>query len=144
TEKLDVGASIGEGTWYRMFENLQRTEIKKNHEWIEKGYFTERDFDFSRYLGKESFAINTEALIEDYWEKGIDLARTACIADIGELAQQAIADGKHVALEFGQSYWLHARRGYSPNVTASRTYVTEAYDSVDLPHTFPIHSVAVV
>lgn len=143
-QKLDVGSEICEETWFRMVGNLQRTEEKKNQEWIDKGFFRKQEFDFTRYLGDASFTLNVDRLIEDYWVRGLELARTACISDVGEAAHAAIARGKHAVLEFGQSYWLHARKGYSPNVTASRTYVTEAYDSVDLPHTLPIHSLAVV
>lgn len=142
-EDMKLGATLRERTWYKLFAKLRRNDVKAHQEGIDAGYFTKDDFDVKQYLTRNPFEINAKALIDAYWEKGCALARQLKIDDVGEMALDARAQGKYVFGEFGQSYWLHMRHGYSPNVTASRTYTGEFFESVNVP-VGPIHTIAVV
>ena len=53
---------------------------------------------------------------------------------------RALHDGKYVIGEFGQSYWLDKRHGFSPNVTASHTFTPEFFQSANIPCQ-PVHVV---
>jgi adenylosuccinate synthase len=61
---------------------------------------------------------------------------------VRELILSELRAGRTVIGEFGQSYWLDKRHGYSPNVTASHTFTPEFFESAGVPvqriHTFGV------
>ena len=131
---------VSEEHWDGFFDTLSIAEIRANAESIKNGVFPEEEFDFQRFKGSEPFKIDREVLLETYWEAGTQLAKN--IGEIREIALKALREGKHILGEFGQSYWLDKRLGFTPNLTASHTYTPEFFQSAGIPlqsvHTFGV------
>jgi adenylosuccinate synthase len=113
------------------FDRLTAAELRANAEAIELGVFGRDEFDFTRFRGAEPFALNLPRLTEVYWEAGTALA--ANIGEVRELVLRELDAGRTVIGEFGQSYWLDKRHGFSPNVTASHTFTPEFFESAGVP-----------
>jgi len=126
------------GEWDGLFETLSQAELRANRETIEAGFLKEADVDFTRFKGDAPFTLNTDALIEAYWQAGQVLVKQ--VGDLREAVLQALSAGKHVIGEFGQAYWLDKRAGFAPNVTASHTFTPEFFQSVGIP-VQPIHNI---
>lgn len=124
--------------WPALFQTLTEAETRANAEIIEAGRFTASEFDFARFAGPEPFTLDTEALIEAYWEAGQILAPQ--VGDVRELVLREQDKGNYIIGEFGQAYWLDKRHGFAPNVTASHTFTPEFFQSAGIPAQ-PIHNV---
>jgi adenylosuccinate synthase len=131
---------VSPATWDAFFDKLTTAEGKANAESIELGLFPAAEFDFHRFKGAAPFTLNLEALTAAYWDAGQQLR--ACIGEVRELVLRELAAGHSIIGEFGQSYWLDKRHGYSPNVTASHTFTPEFFESAGVP-VQPIHTFAV-
>lgn len=127
-------------TWDSYFTKLTTAEQRANAEAIEAGVFTPAEFDFVRFKGDKPFTLNLDLLTEVYWQAGHALA--AHVAEVRELVLQEMRAGHSIVGEFGQSYWLDKRRGFSPNVTASHTYTPEIFQSTGIP-VQPLHVIGV-
>jgi adenylosuccinate synthase len=127
-------------TWSGFFRKLTEAEQRANRESIELGVFPAAEFDFMRFLGREPFTLDLDRLVEAYWTAGTALA--GHIGEVRELILRELAAGRTVIGEFGQSYWLDKRQGFSPNVTASHTFTPEFFQSAGVP-VQPIHTVGV-
>jgi len=61
---------------------------------------------------------------------------------VRELVLRELGAGRTIIGEFGQSFWLDKRQGFSPNQTASHTYTPELFESAGIPvqriHTFGV------
>lgn len=117
--------------WRGFFEKLSDAEMRANHEAVERGLLNASEFDFMRYLGRKPFTLNSEAIIEDTWAAGQRLAGN--VADVRRVIGEQVREGRYILAEFGQSYWLDKRQGFTPNVTASHTYTPEVFQSIGLP-----------
>jgi adenylosuccinate synthase len=126
--------------WDGFFEKLDAAEKRANAEAIELGVLTPDDVDFKQFRGDRPFSLNVERLVDVYWKSGTELAKN--IGDVRELIRSEMHLGRTIIGEFGQSYWLDKRRGYSPNVTASHTFTPELFESAGIPvqavHTFGV------
>ena len=131
---------VDEATWNGFFETLTNAEMRANKASIEAGLFEASEFDFMRFKGSEPYTINEEAIVEAVWSAGTALADN--IVDAREVIRETINGGRYVIGEFGQSYWLDKRHGFSPNVTASHTFTAEMFQSAGLP-VQPIHTLGV-
>jgi adenylosuccinate synthase len=131
---------VASATWDAFFDKLTTAETKANAEAVELGLFPAAEFDFTRFKGAEPFTLNVDALTAAYWEAGQQLR--ANIGEVRELVLRELAAGHSIIGEFGQSYWLDKRHGYSPNVTASHTFTPEFFESAGVP-VQPIHTFAV-
>jgi adenylosuccinate synthase len=131
---------VSESGWAAFFDKLTAAELRANAEAIELGVFTPAEFDFTRFKGAAPFTLNLEALTAAYWSAGTSLAPN--IGEVRELVLRELAAGRTIIGEFGQSYWLDKRHGYSPNVTASHTFTPEFFESAGIPvqriHTFGV------
>ncbi len=127
-------------TWDTYFTKLTAAEQRANAEAIEAGVFPAAEFDFVRFKGDKPFTLNLDLLTEVYWQAGSTLAHR--VLEVRELIRQEMRAGRSIVGEFGQSYWLDKRRGFSPNVTASHTYTPEIFQSIGIPlqpvHTFGV------
>ncbi|MGB0413777.1 MAG: adenylosuccinate synthetase [Coraliomargarita sp.] len=124
--------------WPSFFETLSGAETRANAEVIEAGKFDAAEFDFGQFAGDAPFTLNTEKLIEAYWDAGQILAPQVC--DVRELILREQDKGNYIIGEFGQAYWLDKRHGFPPNVTASHTFTPEFFQSAGIPAQ-PIHNV---
>lgn len=131
---------VSPATWDGFFEKLTAAETRANAESVELGLYPATEFDFMRFKGAEPFTLNLDALTAAYWEAGQQIR--ACIGEVRELVLRELAAGHSIIGEFGQSYWLDKRHGYSPNVTASHTFTPEFFESAGIP-VQPIHTFAV-
>ncbi len=131
---------VSPAAWDAFFEKLTTAETKANAEAIELGLFAQEEFDFTRFKGTAPFTLNVEALTTAYWEAGRQLLPN--IGEVRELILRELAAGRSIVGEFGQSYWLDKRHGYSPNVTASHTFTPEFFESAGIP-VQPIHTIGV-
>ena len=122
---------VSSETWDSFFAKLTVAEQRANSEAIEAGVFPAAEFDFLRFKGTTPFTLNLEALTEVYWKAGSALAHR--VVEVRELVLQEMRAGHSIVGEFGQSYWLDKRRGFSPNVTASHTYTPELFESIGIP-----------
>ncbi|KXU36627.1 adenylosuccinate synthase [Cephaloticoccus primus] len=123
------------------FETLSTAERRANEEGISLGLFAPEEFDFHRFRGKAApYSLDLDTLTRVYWEAGTALA--ANIGEVRELILREQAAGRSIIGEFGQAYWLDKRHGYSPNVTASHTYVPEFFESAGIPLQ-ALHTIAV-
>jgi len=123
-------------TWDSYFTKLTTAEQRANAEAIEAGVFTPAEFDFVRFKGDKPFTLNLDLLTEVYWQAGSALAPH--IAEVREIVLREIRTGHSIVGEFGQSFWLDKRRGFSPNVTASHTFTPEIFQSIGIP-VQPVH-----
>ena len=127
-------------TFAGFFDRLTAAEQRANAEALELGVFRREEFDFTRFRGTEPFSLNLPELTEVYWQAGTSLAPH--IGEVREVVLRELASGHTVIGEFGQSYWLDKRHGFSPNVTASHTFTAEFFESVGVPvqgiHTFGV------
>ena len=131
---------VSEATWHGFFDKLTAAELRANAESIEMGVFGKEEFDFTQFRGATPFSLNLERLAEVYWQAGSALARN--IGEVRELVLQELDAGHTIIGEFGQSYWLDKRHGFSPNQTASHTYSPELFESAGIPAQ-PIHTFGV-
>ena len=118
-------------SWYAFFTKLTTAEQRANAPAIESGVFTTKDFDFSIFQGNEPFTLNLTPLIDIYWETGQRLIHY--IRDIREVVLTTLREKRYLIGEFGQSFWLDKRHGFSPNVTASHTFTPELFQSAGIP-----------
>lgn len=127
-------------TWDSFFTLLTAAEERANAATLDAGRFTAEEFNFRKFLGDAPFTLNTDQLVETYWEAGQELLEN--IGNTREAALRALAQGEALIGEFGQAYWLDKRSGFPPNVTASHTVPSEFFASVGLPlqpvHTFGV------
>lgn len=131
---------LPEDQWDRLFETLTQAEIRANQESIDSGDFSAEEFDFHGFKGETPFTINVERLAEVYWAAGQQLVKQ--VTDVRELILEALENGKYIIGEFGQSYWLDKRQGFSPNVTASHSFTPEVFNSAGIP-VQPVHTIGV-
>lgn len=129
---------VDEASWHAFFDALTVAETRANAEAIASGVFQEAEFDFQRFKGSEPFTLNLSELIEAYWSAGYNLRHR--VRDVRELILEAVREDRFVIGEFGQSFWLDKRHGFSPNVTASHTYTPEFFLSGGIPLQ-PIHAI---
>ncbi|MFA5262741.1 MAG: adenylosuccinate synthetase [Opitutaceae bacterium] len=131
---------VSEATWSGFFDKLSSAELRAHAETIELGVFPKEEFDFTRFRGTRPFTLNLDVLTEAYWQAGSSLARN--IGEVREIVLGELDAGRTIIGEFGQSYWLDKRRGFSPNQTASHTYSPELFESAGIPaqpmHTFGV------
>jgi adenylosuccinate synthase len=59
---------------------------------------------------------------------------------VREIILRALQEDRFILGEFGQSYWLDKRHGFSPNVTGSHTFTPEFFLSGGIPNQ-PIHTI---
>jgi adenylosuccinate synthase len=127
-------------TFAGFFDKLTTAEQRANSESVQLGAFDASEFDFTRFRGDGPFALNLPLLTEVYWQAGTALARN--IGEVRELILRELGAGRTIIGEFGQSYWLDKRHGFSPNVTASHTFTPEFFESAGVPvqriHTFGV------
>ena len=127
---------ISPESWEGFFAILTEAETRANAAAIEDGVFPASEFDFSQFKGDSPFELNLDQLTEVYWSAGRELL--ANVQDVRQIVLDAVAGGKTVVGEFGQSYWLDKRHGFPPNVTASHTTTPEFFNSAGIPPQ-PIH-----
>ena len=127
---------VDEKAWDGFFETLTKAETRANESSIKESIFSAEEFNFDRFKAPSPEYLDFEALIDIYWEAGTALA--PIIGDVREAVLRNMAKGNFVIGEFGQSYWLDKRHGFSPNVTASHTYAPEFFQSAGVPAQ-PIH-----
>ena len=127
-------------TFAGFFDKLTTAEQRANSEAVQLGVFDQAEFDFTRFRGAAPFSLNLPLLTDVYWQAGTALARN--IGEVRELILRELDAGRTVIGEFGQSYWLDKRHGYSPNVTASHTFTPEFFESAGVP-VQPIHTFGV-
>jgi adenylosuccinate synthase len=124
--------------WEHFFERLTRAEVLANQAAIDAGIIPESEFDFTRFCGRDPFTLDMKLVEETYWNAGRRLMGQ--VGEVREAVLAALAQGRYVIGEFGQSYWLDKRQGFPPNVTASHTYTPEFFQSAGIPCQ-PVHVV---
>jgi adenylosuccinate synthase len=131
---------VDPATWDRFFDTLSGAELRANQEVIDSDKLPIDEFDFNQFKGAEPFTLNFDRLLEVYWQAGNSLVN--CIVDVREEVLTSLDRGEHVLCEFGQSYWLDKRHGFTPNVTASHTFTGELFQSAGIPAQL-VHTVGV-
>lgn len=131
---------IDEATFAGFFDALTTAERRANAEGIELGIFEESEFDFTQFRGDAPYSLNLERLTEVYWKAGTAFAKN--IGEVRALILKEKQAGHTILGEFGQSYWLDKRHGFSPNVTASHTFTPELFESAGIPLQ-PVHTIGV-
>lgn len=126
-------------SWDCFFTLLEEMEARAHVAAIEGGDLAADVFSFKQFKGATPFSLNEDHAIDVYWEAGRQLADT--IVDVRELVLHALYDQRFVIGEFGQSYWLDKRHGFTPSVTASHTYTPELFESAGIP-VQPVHTLA--
>ena len=117
--------------WNAFFEKLTKAEQRANQASIDEGIFPAQAFDFVCFRGDAPFTLNEEAVIDAYWDAGRKLVDR--VGDVRERVLEILHQGRTIIGEFGQSYWLDKRHGFSPNVTASHTFTPEIFQSAGIP-----------
>jgi len=126
--------------WDGFFDILSAAETRAHAEALEAGCFPASEFDFHPFRGREPFTLNLDHLVDVYWERGQYLRR--CVIDIRDRIIGETEAGRSIIGEFGQSYWLDKRHGFTPNVTASHTFTPEFFQSAGIP-VQPVHTIGV-
>ncbi len=122
---------ISNTTWRSFFDILTKAETNANKSSIESGLFSTDEFEFCKFIGAKDFTLRTDLLINTYWESGTKLVNN--IGDVRDTILAALIENKYIIGEFGQSFWLDKRHGFSPNVSASHTYSPEFFHSTGIP-----------
>ncbi|MBN1404238.1 MAG: adenylosuccinate synthetase [Opitutales bacterium] len=131
---------VDEEMWSGFFDVLTNAEVRANANLIESGRFTKNEFDFTRFKGDAPFTFNVDAVVETYWNAGQILRN-----NIGELREKVLGildRGRYIVAEFGQSFWLDKRFGFTRSLTASHTCAQEFFNSACVPLK-PLHVVGV-
>ena len=128
---------VSEDDWNAFFTTLTAAETRANAESINSGIFPASEFKFECFKGPDPFTLDQDAVIEAYWNAGHAVAKR--IGDVREVVLQSIAEGRYIIGEFGQSFWLDKRHGFTPNVTASHTFTPEIFQSAGIPAQ-PVHT----
>ena len=105
---------------------------------IESGVLPASEYDFTKFRGTKPWTLNADCVVEQYFDALERLSQNIC--DLRELALQVLSKNRFIIGEFGQSYWLDKRTGFSPNVTASHAYTPEFFQSLCIP-TQPIRTI---
>lgn len=127
--------------WFSFFETLTQAETRANEVSIHDRVFPPSEFDFRRFsVPGKPFAVDLEAIEETYWNAGRAWERQ--IVDLREMVLDLTHRKKYLIAEFGQSFWLDKRHGFSPNVTASHTFTPELFQSAGIP-VQPVHTLGV-
>jgi len=129
---------VSPDSWRGFFDQLTVAEQRANHESIAAGIFEEKEFDFTQFYEDRDYGLNVDRVIEVYLEALTELKDN--IRDTRELILENQRAGKFLVGEFGQSYWLDKRAGFSPNVTASHTFTPELFQSAGIP-VQPVHTI---
>ena len=122
---------VDEALWNSFFDTLTAAENRANAFLLERGIYPKSEFDFTRFKGSEPFTFNEETVVETYWQAGRKLRE-----NIGELREKVLSivdQGRYVIAEFGQSYWLDKRFGFTRSLTASHTCSQEFFNSACVP-----------
>ncbi len=122
---------VPEDVWEGFFNTLTQAEVRANAEAVEEGIFPESEFDFVQFKGDAPFTFDVDRIVDVYWEAGQKLVNQ--VTDLRELVIKTLAEDKYIIGEFGQSYWLDKRQGFSPNVTASHSFTPEIFNSAGIP-----------
>ena len=122
---------VSEEDWFSFFQILTEAETSANKSSIENQVFDESEFSFKKFMTNEPYQLNTEEIEETYWKAGQDLSE--CIKDVRNILLDSSEKKTKVVAEFGQSFWLDKRHGFTPNVTASHTYGSEVFLSGGIP-----------
>lgn len=140
-ERLAASCSRVSGDrWRGFFEELTEAEKRAHKDALVMGAVSDGLLDLNQFCGSEPFTFNKDAIVWAYWETGQVLRSR--VGSIAEKIFECQREGKVVFGEFGQAYWLDKRHGFSPNVTASHTYVPEFFQSAEIP-VQPIHNIGV-
>lgn len=131
---------VSEDAWNSFFEELETAEIRANQEAIERGVIDKSVYHFARFKGDQPFTMNIQAYSDWYWEAGQKWAKN--VVDLREIIVESLENGQYIIGEFGQSFWLDKRHGFSPNVTASHTFTPEFFQSAGIP-VQPVHNIGV-
>ena len=131
---------VDEKLWDSFFDTLTNAEIRANAFLIEKGIYKKDEFDFHRFKGATPFTFDSDAVVEAYWAAGRKLQNN--IGELRERVLDIIDKGRYVIAEFGQSYWLDKRFGFTRSLTASHTCAQEFFNSACVPLQ-PLHIVGV-
>jgi len=126
--------------WYAFFDRLSEAERRANAPAVDEGVLPAEEFDFHRFRTRRPFELQEERLTETYWEAGRRFLDQ--VTDLREVVLGALADGRSVLGEFGQSFWLDKRNGFPPNVTASHAWTPEFFLSAGIP-VQPVHTIGV-
>ncbi len=129
---------VSPDAWNGFFDKLSKAEMQANEQALAEGCFDESEYRFSDFKGEAPFTLNMDALVDVYWEVGQKFKDQIC--DLREKVIDIIRRKKYIIGEFGQSYWLDKRHGFSPNVTASHTFTPEFFQSAGIP-VGPLHNV---
>lgn len=124
--------------WSGFFDTLTGAEQRANKDSVEAGIFPASEFDFTQFRGEGDYGLNVDRVIEVYIDALTELKDN--VRDVRELVLANQAAGKYLVGEFGQSYWLDKRAGFSPNVTASHTFTPELFQSAGIP-VQPVHTI---
>jgi adenylosuccinate synthase len=122
---------VDPATWDGFFDTLTRAELRANAGLIQSGCLPEAEFDFNRFKGGEPFTLNSDSIIDTWWAAGQRLRDN--IGDIREATLATLGRGKHIVAEYGQSFWLDKRFGFTRSNTASHTYAQEFFNSACVP-----------
>lgn len=122
---------VPEDIWVSFFDKLTEAELRANELSVKEGVFQESEFGFRSFMGEKPFTLNEDLLVDTYWEAGFRLVPN--ISSVTEIVRGAKTEKTPILAEFGQSFWLDKRHGYSPNVTASHTYPPEFFISARVP-----------
>ncbi len=131
---------VDEEKWNSFFDVLTAAELRANAGLVESGRFPREEFDFGRFRGAEPFSFDVEAVVEAYWSAGQQLR--ANIGDLRERVLSVLDRGRFIVAEFGQSFWLDKRFGFTRSLTASHTCAQEFFNSACVP-LCPLHVVGV-
>ena len=132
---------VREEAWYHFFDVLTEAETHANQNSLDLRLFDRSEFDFRIFADPDQpFTLDLDVLTEVYWQAGSALRTN--IGDIRERTLQLLNEGRYIIGEFGQSYWLDKRHGFSPNVTASHTFTPEFFQSAGIPLQ-PVHNIGV-
>jgi len=129
---------VSSETFAGFFDKLTDAEQRANQESVEAGIFPAEEFDFTQFRGEGDYGVNFDRIIEVYIGALTELKDN--IRDVRELVLANQAAGRYLVGEFGQSYWLDKRAGFSPNVTASHTFTPELFQSAGIP-VQPVHTI---
>lgn len=129
---------VSEEQWSAYFDRLTAAERRAQAEALNGEVLAPEEVDFGAFRGAEPFRFELDAVVETYWAAGRRLRER--VADLRERLFALRKEGRAIIGEFGQSYWLDKRFGFTPNLTASHTFTPEFFQSCGVPLA-PIHTI---
>jgi len=108
------------------FHQLTEKDTRGSKTLIDLDGITDEELNFSKFLGKNQNSFDVDAIVDEYWEKGLRFAEK--MIDLPVLLNEWVGNDLNILFEGAQGRLIGKRDGYPPNTSSSDTVASEVYN----------------